>query len=201
MKNQALKFAKTSLLVSSLFWSQASFALLIFSDVSYTSNSVTFNIDGDMTGYTEPDQNENAFTIRYLGEIWSGPDVFSLNSWSQPVFDDLVFAPQGSTGGFGLPENYSWSAYNSNLSDATATNRDIVLTWGGQDYLNETATSGIIQFLWGNGQERFNPTVLGLWDISAPSVPEPPTGIPEPSIIALFTAGLFGVGFARRRQA
>ena len=29
---------------------------------------------------------------------------------------------------------------------------------------------------------------------------EPPVGVPEPSIIALFAAGLFGIGFARRRM-
>jgi hypothetical protein len=30
--------------------------------------------------------------------------------------------------------------------------------------------------------------------------PPPPNGVPEPSIIALFAAGLFGLGFARRRM-
>ena len=201
MKNQALKLVKTGLLVSCLFWSQTSFAVFIFSDVSYTTNSVSFNIDGDMTGYSEPDQNKNAFSIRYLGDIWSGPDAISLNSWSQPVFNDLVFQSQGLTGGFGLAENYSSSSYDvSSLSSATATNREIILTLG-QDNLNETATSGMVQFLWGNGQERFDPTVLGYWDVSAPGVPEPPINVAEHSIIALFTAGLFGVGFARRRLA
>ena len=29
----------------------------------------------------------------------------------------------------------------------------------------------------------------------------PKTPVPEPSIIALFAAGLFGIGFARRRQS
>lgn len=39
----------------------------------------------------------------------------------------------------------------------------------------------------------------------ADSVPGPgpgpgPTPVPEPSIIALFAAGLFGIGFGRRRK-
>lgn len=214
MKNQALKLAKTGLLVSCLFWSQTSFALFIFSGVSYSANSVSFTIDGDMTEYAEPDQNKNAFSIRYQGDIWSGLDVSSLNTWSQPVFANLAFESQGRTGGFdsccNVLEDFSGSSYiTQNLSSAMADKRDIKLTLGqilGQNYLNETATSGIIEFLWGNGQERFEPTVLGSWDISASAVPDPPVGIPdppaaipEPSIIALFAAGLFGVGLARRR--
>ncbi len=206
MKNRALKLAKTGLLAASLFWSQASFAVFIFSDVGYTSNTVSFNIDGDMTGYSEPGEQENQFSIRYLGDIWSGLDGLTLNSWSQPVFNELgglTLQFAGNTGGFGsfdIAENYSWSRYTADLSSATATNRDITLTLG-QDNLDETATSGIIQFLWGNGNERHQPTVLGFWEVSAPGVPEPPINVAEPSIIALFAAGLFGVGLARRRQA
>ena len=153
-----------------------------------------------MEGYDEPGDQNQQFSIRYLGDIWSGPDVNSLNSWSGPVFDGSTLDAIGRTGGFGLPENYSWSAYTTSLSDATATKRDIVLTLG-LDYLNEGATSGIMEFLWGNGAEEHGPTVLGYWDVSAPGVPEPPINVAEPSIIALFAAGLFGVGFARRRLA
>jgi len=189
MKNQALKLAKTGLLISCLFWSQTSFALFIFSDVSYSTKRVSFIIDGDMTEYTEPDQNKNAFSIRYLGDIWSGPDVSSLNSWSQPVFDDLAFMSQGRTGGFDsccdVPEDFSQSSYfTSTLSTATANKRNIILTLG-RDYLNETATSGIIEFLWGNGQEEFEPTVLDSWDISASAAPEPPTEPPYQHIRTL----------------
>jgi len=52
----------------------------------------------------------------------------------------------------------------------------------------------------------FNATndILGFDDLrfgrSATDPGDPPNGVPEPSIIALFGLGLFGIGFARRRM-
>ena len=79
------------------------------------------------------------------------------------------------------------------------------------DLLDLTALAGTLT---SNGTEIFQDgspiltfsnieAVAGLTSVSEPSTPvsEPSTPVPEPSIIALFAAGLFGLGFARRTKA
>jgi len=76
----------------------------------------------------------------------------------------------------------------SNIAVATdIRNWDIARLSYGNDYVN-------IQFA-GDGFSSIDAGYLDL-DLTFGTA-----SVPEPSIIALFAAGLFGIGFARRRKA
>lgn len=179
-------------------WASPTFATFIFTDVNYTSNSVSFTIDGNMSGYNSPGSQLNIFSLRYVGDIWSRLETHSSNIWNQSVFQNHNFSnnKQGNTGGFesccSTTEDYSWSEYDFlTLSDATASNRQIVLTMGA-DYLNTAATSGTIEFLWGSGAISTSPVVIDTWATT--------TTVPEPGTLALFGIGLAGMGLTRRKK-
>lgn len=89
---------------------------------------------------------------------------------------------------------------------------------GSLDCINDnSSTSFVPTGLQGNGQTltpvAYHGDTLDAWDFAAVSATmgsstfgtcgnpgQPPCDVPEPSIIALFAAGLFGLGFARRRM-
>ncbi len=144
-------------------WHRASCdAAFVFSNVSYTSNSLTFTINGDMSGYSAPTSGDPFFTgndqfsIRYNGgDIWAGVGGFTANSWSTSVFDNKSFNFVGNTGTFGgITPEYTWSQYTSNLSNAVATNRTVTVTFGA-NYLFTGAANPIVEFYWGNGSANF----------------------------------------------
>src|SRR5512145_455165 len=89
-------------------------AAFIFSDVEVTSNSVTFTIDGDMTGYVGSSSYLDQFSIVYVGDLWTGATAFSSNTWSSSVFDNESILINGNTGGFNSFYDYSWSMYGGN---------------------------------------------------------------------------------------
>ena len=169
-------------------------AALMVSGLSYTSNSVTFTVDGDMTGYTPPPSfYVDQFSIQYSGDVYVGPSNFQANSWSMPVFDNRTFGNPGFTGING-GQAYSWSRYSSTLVGATATNRTITLTLPRAD-LDPNATNPIFTFVWGNGTPRTNPTPIATISSNAP--------VPEPSTLAIFALGGIGIvagGIRRRRK-
>ena len=189
-----MKSLTNLVLISSIFWSQSSFATFIFSNISYTSNSFTFTINGDMTGYGSGLDNTSEFNIQYFGDLWAGATLPSSNNWSSSVFDNKNLIDNGQTGNFPPDsENYSWSIYDADLSDAVATNRTVTLSMGG-NYLDESALSGSVIFIWGNtvnGSSRD----IGSWSFTKSA------SVSEPSILALISAGLFGIGFAHRSRA
>jgi hypothetical protein len=193
-----MKLLKIFALLSLVTWASPTFATFIFTDVNYTSNSVSFTIDGNMSGYNSPGSQLNIFSLRYVGDIWSGLETHSSNIWNQSVFQNhnILTDQEGNTGGFenccASTEDYSFSKYDVvTLSDATASNRQIVLTMG-DHYLNTAATSGTIEFLWGSGANHTSPVVIDTWATS--------TTVPEPGTLALFGIGLFGMGLARRKK-
>lgn len=94
-------------------WAGAANATLVFTDVSHTSNSVTFTVNGDLSGYTIPSGDEHQFGLQYTGDLWAGSNAVSSNSWSQPVFDSTSFLNQGNTGLFTSIWGYTWSWYTS----------------------------------------------------------------------------------------
>ena len=139
MKSMRILLSCVVILLSS-FLSTNALATFTISDVSYTANSVSFTIDGDMTGYAEPGEGEQ-FAIDYFGDVWAGLAGFSGNvGWSTSVFDDRTLSLAGNTGTFGS-SMHSWSTYTSLLNGAISTDRDITLSMG-DDYLNTSATSG-----------------------------------------------------------
>lgn len=179
---------------AALFLSTGANAAYIFSDVSITSNAVTFTIDGDMTGYAAPNPTySDYFGLRYYGDIYTGStsDITGFNLWSTSVFDNKSISYAGNTGGWYTPP-YTWSGYSlSDLTDSVATNRTVTLTVS-NDFLDVKA-SGSIDFIWGWSPDGVNATVLHTENINA---------VPVPAAVWLFGSGLIGlVSFAKRKKA
>lgn len=181
----------SALVLSTPFIANAAF---VFSNVQITPHSVTFKINGDMTGYAQPaDLNYlDQFSLIYNGGLWIGPTSFSPNTWSQSVFDNESIIINGNTGGFNVTFDYSWSVYSSSLADAVATDRLVTIDFG-QNWLDPQG-NGSLAFVWGNGSESGLHTVLQevtQWNQSE---------IPEPQTLVLLGLGLAGLAATRRRR-
>ena len=187
-----MKLVKTTITAAILAASTSANAVFNFSDISYTQNSITFTIDGDMTGYSIPaglyiDQ----FSISFYGDFFNLNSGYFPNTWSASVFDNKTIKKSGNTGSWN--EDYAWSKYNDSLTNAVATNRTVTLSTTSNVFdLNGKAEIG---FNWGSpnqGPTYF--TELGRFTIAP---------VPEPSTYALMIGGLGLVGLmaARRKQA
>lgn len=191
-------FLSALTVLSMTLWVSSAHATLTFSNVSYTANSVTFTINGDMTGYgTKNDGYEDQFSLVYGGDIWVGDSEFEPNSWSRAVFDNKSFTDGGNTGTSG--NSYTWSQYSSPLADAVVNNATITVTLTEAD-LNEAALYPQITFVWGNGSRPEIFTVLGTWGGGIPA--EPAVPVPTLSQWALIIlAMLLGLAvFAGRKR-
>lgn len=203
-----MKFLKLAPASAALFLSTSVNAAFIFSDINATTNSITFTIDGDMTGYTTGSLNDQ-FSIRYSDSIYNESLLgsYTSNAWSSSVFDNISLADYGNTGDFGHPSAYTWSDYNVDLTGAISSNRTVTIT-SGTNFLHDGAT-GQIEFLWGNGSD-LSSALLGQATITVSGGPisiiptpiTPPSTIPVPAAAWLFGSGLIGLaGFARRKKA
>jgi hypothetical protein len=169
-------------------------ASLIFSNLSYTASSVTFTIDGDMTGYASPSSNTSQFRIFYDGDQFIGDNNFEDNTWSRSLFDNRTIASNGGTGSGGLSAaSYSWVNLSSSLVGATVTNALITLTLAEAD-LDVNALNPLFTFAWGSN-ERSSQTILGR---ALPSVSNP---VPSPAPLALLGIGIALIGFTKKRKA
>ena len=193
--------------LGTLVASSAAHAVFIFSDVSYTANSVTFTIDGDMSGYATPDYADQ-FSLDFHGDIWGGPvsgTNYTPNGWSASVFDNRGILTTGNLYDDTSTNPYSWTRFNATLAGATAIARTVTVAWS-QNWLNTGASNPIINFLWGNGNDSFaSPTLLGSIDLNAAPAPNPgpepsSTAVPEPSMLVLFGSGFVLLGAMRRRK-
>ena len=174
-------------------------ATFIFSDAEMTSNTFTFTIDGDMTGYgaTSPNSMRYRFCIEYVGYdeplYTTGPTVTRNDSWSNQIFDNRYISAYGYTGysGYGY-SHYSYVdlGWNLDLIGAVSTNRTITLTI--RDAYFRPENSGVINFYWGSiGYQGHIPVSLGSVGYNAAPVPEPATCF-------LLGAGLIGVVAVRK---
>ncbi|WP_100656529.1 PEP-CTERM sorting domain-containing protein [Alteromonas flava] len=184
--------------VLSLFLSSnAANASLVFTNLNIQSNSITFTVNGDMSGYTAPGGwagNLFNFNLRYIGDLWAGGTGFVSNSWSTSVFDSLSFSLTGNTGLFSSTIPYTWSEYAvTSLSGATATNRTVTLSFSG-NVLNTNASNGAVEFYWGwanTNSDGF--TLLG-------SLPARSSTVTEPSTLAILGLALIGFGMRRLKK-
>ncbi|PCI08760.1 MAG: hypothetical protein COB77_01480 [Gammaproteobacteria bacterium] len=183
-----MKLTRTILILAASLWASSANALLTFSDVSYTSNSLTFTVDGDMSGYDSPSfWSNNQLSIRYNGDLWAGPTSgYHSNSWSTSVFDNKSLSTSGNTGNWSNP--YTWSRYTSSLTDAIASMRTVTVNFV-NNYLNINANNAIVDFYWGNGQYASNPTYLATGTSAA---------VPLPGTLMLLALGAFGLVASRR---
>jgi hypothetical protein len=179
--------------------SNSAHAVFIFSDVSYTANSVTFTIDGDMTGYAAP-TSTNQFSLGFQGDIWAGPTTgtnYTPNSWSSSVFDNRTITNNGNLYDNPTTNPYAWTWYNTGLAGATANLRTITVSWT-QNWLNAAALNPIISFMWGNGNDtQIANTILAAID---PNDTPVVTQVPEPATLGFFSLALAGLGLQSRRR-
>ena len=179
---------------------------LTFSNVTYTSNSVTFTINGSMSGYVDKqaykNKNWNEFSIQFGGDLAPNSRKVDLgaNSWSTAVFDNVNVSDAGHSGAWrGLP--YAWSEYAGSLATAVATNRTVTLTLP-SNYLDMDAHNPRITFLWGDGESYTHPVTLATV-IATPYVAPQVTSSPVPLPAALPLLGtvlLGGLGLSRVRR-
>lgn len=186
MKRNLIAVAVTGLLCAA-----NAHAAFTFSDVSLTSNSVTFTINGDMTGYTAPATHDNQFGMQWTGSLFSGY-TYEPNSWSSDVFDNKTFSDMGNTGLWDSAVPYSWSWQSSSLADAVATNRTVTMTTGA-GFFNPSGT-GTLNFTWGWANTLGDPTIIGSVDFRGTAP------VPEPETYAMMLAGLGLLGVAARRR-
>jgi hypothetical protein len=194
MKSNFLKAFLASIILASSSFANAQ---LIFSDVSYTSSSITFTVEGDLSGYTTPIQNYG-FGIEYYGDIWASLTSPTSNSWSTSIFDGASLNDNGYTGVFPSINSdmpYSWSHYSTNLTNAVVTKKTVVLTLG-SNFLNASATNPQFDFIWGwAGDEQANTIVYSYTaDVSAP------TDVPAPASFVLIALAIGGVCLGRKRH-
>jgi len=164
-----------------------------FSNVSYTADSVTFTINGDMSGYAIPDNGViQQFSLLYGGDIWNGSTANSPNTWSRFVFDNKTISVSGNTLNDGNAIDpgklYSFSIYDSSLNNALVSNATVTLSLGGKRLLTDAA-SPTISFYWGNANKSTiaNSTLLATV-IPVPDSTTPALTMVKSSDVATYSA-------------
>ena len=194
MKQTILKMlAATTLIASSL----AANATLMFTGVSLTENSLTFTVNGDLSGYDLSDTHNGLtdMSIIYYGDVWNGTNTgSSSNSWLGQIFNNNNIVG-GGTGKWQSANLYTWIDMASLLSAAdTATNNTVTLSLN-SNFFNPNFTNGYIEFIagWGNSTATSRQEVLGTFGVNNAAT------IPEPTSVAVLGAALMLLTRVKRK--
>lgn len=185
------KFIKYILISSCLLYFNVANSALIIENWNLTDHSLTFDLSGtvDFVG----DNDTDSFFI--------GPaDSFSVN-WINTNDFNGGFTVNGGDYNISNVGVYSTNTYGSYVytnrspfgSILVGEQIDISFSFSGLNMFNAAAMDGQTLFV-----------SAGYCDVPLPDVQCATGGdtpVTEPSIIALFAAGLFGIGFVRRRQS
>ena len=177
---------------------------------SLTLETQEFNVGTfDNSNYAQSwTNNPNTITsnsISVFNQIYSGNNSFSH------LAAGFNLGSQSSIGfQFGLDAGYGEALYFDNsLLDTDTSDLWWVYNWGNSDVVSvsiNSLSSGyhVLDLYWAEGccngysSGRFTTDYGQTWQVLSVANLEA-AAVPEPSIIALFTAGLFGLGFARRK--
>ena len=193
--NSMPKIAIVAAIAASFFASGAQSAAIV-SNVSYTSNSITYTETGDMTGYATP-AIPSEFGIVYTGNLFSYAGYRS-NQFSGSLFtSNNPSNNDGNTGNFGGPNNYTWFAAGSGGS-SVFSGTPFTISWSGP--MLNTSGSGLLEFVWGNGfGAPTTDTIINSVEVSNGNLANNNT-VPEPATIALLACGLAGLAFSLRKR-
>ena len=178
------------LLFVGLFVVSSAHATLIFSDVTYTANSVSFRTTGDLSGYSSPNLPQY-FSIGFEGDLYT-TGIYQNVSWSNAIFDGATVVSAGYSGDW---NNWNtpgaWLQLSPSLSSSSSALGVITTLTLGANVLNEASLIGELVFNWSVDTTFTNHTELGRISIAS---------VPEPSTIAMLGIGLVGLGFYRKKQ-
>ncbi len=167
-------------------------ATLIFSDVSYTENTVSFRTTGDLSGYVLPER-QNFFSLGFEGDLFTSglnPNI----SWSNGIFENSTVNNSGYAGGFSnWNTDGAWLQFSSGLSNETIALGEITTLTLGADVLNLSSLIGEIVFYWDINSSFTTHTELGRVSVNATA-----TAVPVPGVLFLMLLGFAGIAVSRR---
>ena len=195
MKNVALALGVASLINVSAVTAEPA----VFTVEAFSTTSVTFNITGDLSGYslTGPALDMEQFSIAYTGDLASSWTDYSGNTWTGSPLTGTTMG-SGNTGTWGDGE-YTWSTITPEAtSGSTFTGLPVTVSWTPNgNTLDTSAMTGDFIFYIGNGSNSGPRDEIGrvaVGDVGG-------SVVPEPSSIAMFGIGALGLfGYSRRRR-